>query len=182
MCFDGQDWFERTVAHLGSVEKRMARESEQQTKHTNAMADAGTMIQGQLESLIESFYRAPGSGGGSSEFVAEVQLLLHNQVAAGSVAPIAAAPSSEPAAIAASMTASVEGEGSDWGAVVVKALGRLDVVTAVQVVRLVPPPQPLAGSALDLALASAETQMPAALELYYTLRTQVLLCLNIWDL
>ena len=183
MCFDGQDWFERTVAHLGSVEKRMARDLEQQTKHTNAMADAGTMIQGQLESLIESFYRAPGSGGGgSSEFVAEVQFLLRNQMAAGSVAPVATAPSSEPAAIAASMTASVEGEGSDWGAVVVKALGRLDVVMAVQVVRLMPPPQPLAGSALDLALASAETQMPAALELYYTLRTQVLLCLNIWDL
>ena len=167
---------------MGSIEKRMARDLEQQTKHTNAMADAGTMIQGQLESLVETLYRAPGSGGGSSEFVAEVQLLLRNQMAAGSVAPVATAPSSEPAAIAASMTASVEGEGSDWGAVVVKALGRLDVVMAVQVVRLMPPPQPLAGSALDLALASAETQMPAALELYYMLRSQVLLCLNGLDL
>lgn len=161
------------MAHLGAVEKRQARELDQQTKHASAMADAGTSIQSQLESLVEGFYRVPGNGGGSSEFVAEVQMLLRNQVAAGSIAPTATAPSSEPAAIAAFMATSVAGEGSDWGDGVVKALGRLDVVTAVQVVRLMPAPQQLAGAELDLALASAETQMPAALEIYYALRTQV---------
>jgi hypothetical protein len=166
------EWYEKTQAMLAAAEKRQAKELEQMVKWQGTINDIASSVNAQVDELRERFFPQGKEG----EFIVFVKEMLSRQ--AQSVGDIATevdipAPTLDISESARTLRELLMTDQGQWDDVVTAFSSLEEVVDAIQLLKAIPPPRQLNGQSFDLACVSAERHMPAVLELYFSLRSQV---------